>query len=227
MWAVNRLTQGRKSSIKSTELLAMAERWLPEFFEGYVIDAERLQAYRRVKTIQVEAAIAGDAPKHEAKALECLESPKVERRVRGLSLLAEIRDPDLFEWCMMCLEDDSVNVRIAALRTMQLCDAIQPEAVVALADSENKRIRGAAIAVLSKHSTEDKVKWFRQGLTDPCPCVRVEVARLLPNLDPKTDRAVFQIALHDPNPDIVRRAEKLTQGKGYSKWRAAQRTEVR
>jgi len=220
-WAVKRLSSGGKKTIKSTELVDKARRFLPELFEDYIIDAEHMLAYRRVKTIKVETAVAGSAPRQEAEALECLDSSKVERRVRGLSILAEIRDPDLYEWCMMCLEDSSVNVRVAALRTMHICDSIHPEDIVPLTDSENKQIRGAAIAVLAKHSANarEKTSWFRRGLTDPNPCVRVEAARLLPDLDPKAFKAIFAIALHDPNRDVARRARKLTEHKGYAAWR--------
>ncbi|MDP6505351.1 MAG: hypothetical protein QF886_17140, partial [Planctomycetota bacterium] len=62
--------------------------------------------------------------------------------------------------------------------------------------------------------------WFKRGLKDPCPCVRVEVAALLPRLDPTKHHEIFEIALYDANPDIARRARELTTGKGYSviKW---------
>ena len=119
----------------------------------------------------------------------------------------------------MCLEDESINVKVAALRLMQQCPLIEKEPLVPLADSENKRIRAAAVAVLANHGIEDKEKWFRVGLTDPCPCVRVETARLLYELDPTAHKDLFKIALHDPNADVARRAERLTKGKGYAKWR--------
>jgi len=218
-WVVNRLASRTNKAVKSTELVFMARRWIPELFEGYVVDAERLRAYRWVKTIEVGTEIDEVVPEHEAEALECLESPKVNRRARGLRILAEIGDPDLFEWCSMYLEDESVDMRVAALHTMLRCDSIQPDAIVPLADAENERIRAAAIAVLAKHAHEDKAHWCRLGLTDPSACVRVETARILPDLDPAQHKSVFRIALHDPNPEIVRRAEKLTHGKGFSKWR--------
>jgi len=217
-WVVNRLAQTH-GKIRVTELLGKARQWLPEFFEEYIIDPERLQAYRKVRTVIVEAGISGAAPLHETDALEGLESPKAERRIHGLSILAEIGDPDLFEWCVMCLEDKSVNVRVAALRTMLLCGEIDAAVVGPLAEFDNKRIRAAAVAVLAKHSGEDAPKWFRTGLTDPCPCVRVEIARILSELDPSEHKSIFSLALHDPNRDVAKRAERLTVGKGYTKWR--------
>jgi len=150
--------------------------------------------------------------------LECLESPKVKRRVRGLKILAEIGDPDLFEWCSVYLEDESVELVVAALHTMLHCTSIDQTSIKPFAGSENDRIRAAAIATLAKHSTEDKAHWCRLGLTDPSTCVRVETARNLPDLDPAQHRSVFSLALHDPNPEVARRAERLTKGKGYAAW---------
>ncbi len=45
----------------------------------------------------------------------------------------------------------------------------------------------------------------------------VETARMLDELDPRKHRAAFELALNDPNPDIARRARKLTEGKGFSR----------
>jgi HEAT repeat protein len=114
-----------------------------------------------------------------------------------------------------------VNVRVAALRVMRDCERIDPDVIEPLTESENKRIRAAATAVMARHSTEEaaKLAWFKLALTDPCPCVRIEAARLLPELDPSEHKSVFRIALHDPNREVSGRARKLTQGKGYSKWR--------
>lgn len=218
-WVMNRLASGRRKIVKPTELVYMARRWVPEFFEGYIVDAEHLRAFRYVKTIKVETVIDDVAPEHEVRALEYLESPKVKRRVRGLQLLAEMEDPDLFEWCAMYLEDASVDMQVAALHTMLHCKSIEPDVIVPLADSEDKRIRAAAIAALAKHAHEDKEHWCRLGLIDPSACVRVETARILPDLDPVKHTSIFSIALHDPNPEIVRCADRLTRGKGYTTWR--------
>ena len=65
------------------------------------------------------------------------------------------------------------------------------------------------------------MRWFDRGLKDPSPHVRREVARVLPHLDVMDDahRRIFELALYDSNPDVVRLAEKLTEGKGYAKLR--------
>ena len=218
-WVIKRLATGARNSVNRTELVDMARRWVPELFEGYVVDAERFKAYRPVKTIEVETVVDDTVSIRETEALECLESPRVKRRVCGLRILAELEDPDLYEWCSMHLEDESEEMQIAALHTMLSCASIEPEAVLPLAESESKRLRAAAIATLAKHADQDKTDWLRLGLTDPETCVRVETARVLPDLDPVQYKSVFSIALHDPNPEVASRAEKLTRGKAFTTWR--------
>lgn len=219
-WVASRLSTTVGARINPTELLSLAQQWLPEYFRGVVVDRERLQAFRRVKTIDLEIRESdiGES-KDETQALEFLEDPKPARRARGLSLLAKIEDPDLFEWCVMSLDDESTEVRIAALRAMRSCEDSDPEVIAPFARSEDKRVRGAAIAALARHSNESATYWFRRGLRDPEPCVRVETASVLPELDPAGNHSIFETALYDPNPDIRRRAEELTRGKGYSKAR--------
>jgi len=213
-WVVNRVQSQPRSRLRPAQLLHMARQWLPEFFAGVEVDPATLHAHRRVMPIAPEPQV----PEHEAdpredRALDLLAHPKPERRARGLALLAELGDPDLFEWCVMFLKDRSVNVRVAALQTMLFCDEGEPEEIAPLAKSENKRLRAAAIAALAKLSDEAP-RWFARGLKDPKPCVRITTAALLERLDPERHRGVFELALHDPNPDVVRRARKLTRGKG-------------
>jgi HEAT repeat protein len=99
----------------------------------------------------------------------------------------------------MLFDDESKEVVIAALRTMLRCDAGSPEAILPLAASEDKCIRAAAIAALTKHSCQD--------------------APLLPQLEPNEHRDLFELALYDPNPEVARIAQKLTARKGYDKVR--------
>ncbi len=117
-------------------------------------------------------------------------------------------------------------MRVASLRTMLRCERADPQIIVPLAESADKRVRAAAIAALAKHSGRDAPRWFARGLKDPSACVRVETAALLSRLDPAEHRgAIFELALYDPNPEIARRAEELTAGKGYAKltwWAGAQ-----
>lgn len=47
--------------------------------------------------------------------------------------------------------------------------------------------------------------------------VAVETAAQLGRLDPSKYKAIFDLARHDPNPDVERRARKLSAGKGCRK----------
>jgi hypothetical protein len=217
-WVVNRLTSRPNSTIRPRELLGMARQWLPEFFEDVEIDPETLQARRRVSTIQVQVeAPEEESDPREVEALECLESEKPERRVRGLGLLADVEDPDLFDWCAMFLEDDSPEVTAGALHTMLSCEEADPEVIAPYAESEDKRVRAAATAALAKHGGADARTWLERGLKDPETCVRFAVAAVLPEVDPVEYREIFELALYDPNPEIRRRARTLTEGKGFER----------
>ena len=216
-WVVNRLADRPDSRIKPTELLAHARQWLPEFFQGVVIDPEHLRIITRMKPIEVKV----DAPlprvdAHETEAIDCLESPRAKRRARGLRLLADCFDTDLFEWCAIFLDDESVTVRETALTVMLRCptDEVTTDLIEPLAASDNKRVRAAAIAALARHAGDGAPKWFERGLKDPSPCVRTRTAALLDQLDPAEHRAVFELALYDPNPQVARTARKLIAHKG-------------
>ncbi len=217
-WVSKRLAAQPAGTIKPTELLQMARQWLPEHFEGVEVDLKRLKAWRRFTTIALKAEppLALDDT-WEEEALDCLNDPRPKRRVRGLSMLAEVDEPDLFDWCVMFLDDEAKSVRLAALQTMLRCREGHADAIEPLAGSKDKRIRAAAIAALARHSGSDAQPWFERGLKDPEACVRVQAASLLRQLDPARHRAVFELALYDPNPDVARAARKATAGKGYGK----------
>ena len=217
-WVAKRVAGQPRNRIPPTELLQLARRWLPELFDGVEIDPEGLEVHRKADTIDVAVdTTVPQADPREDQAIELLEDPSPKHRVRGLALLARLEDPDLFEWCAMCLGDDSIDVRLAALHTMRQCEDGDPELVTPFAESSDQRMRGAAISALARLSGEDAPRWFRRGLRDPSPCVRVETAAVLSELDPEQHRDVFSLALYDPNPEVVRRAEKVTQGRGFEK----------
>jgi len=217
-WVVHRMTSQPRSAVGARELLAMARRWLPEFFEDVTIDPETLVANRQARTIEVQIeAPAEPRDAREDEALDCLVAAKPDRRIRGLAILAEMEDPDLFDWCAMFLDDESADVTVAALRTMLRCEEADSEVIVPLARSEDERIRAAATAALAKHAGKDAPHWLERGLKDPEACVRVETAALLSEIDPAEHRTICELALHDPDPEIRRRARKLTVGKGYPK----------
>lgn len=218
-WITNRLTTHPGAKIVPGEVIRLARQWLPEFFEGAEIDPERLKVRRRPRMASIEVEVDADslpqADRREEEALELLQDDRPARRARGLAVLAELDDADLFDWCAMYLDDDSTEVRLAALRLMLRCPEGDPETAAALADSRDRRIRAAAIAVLARHSGHDAPRWFERGLKDPSPGVRLKTAALLGQLDPRRHRAIFELALYDPNPQVVRLARKLTAGKGY------------
>jgi hypothetical protein len=217
-WVINRMASQAIRPIRPSELLDKARQWLPEFFERLEIDPEDLLVLHKVEVAEPDTAApapAGDP--REMEALDALVAASPRRRVRGLALLAELADPDLFDWCAMYLEDESAEVRVAALRTMLRCEEGDPTVIEPLADSPDKRLRAAAIAALARHAGDDASYWFAQGLKDPDACVRLETASLLTHLDPVGNRELFELALYDPNPQVARVAQKLTAGKGLAK----------
>ena len=221
-WVVNRLSAKPSGRVSPGELLEVARRWLPEYFDGFTIDPESLHASRNIESIDLrvdagEATVLSDRDPLEDEALECLLDAKPKRRMRGLALLEKAEEPDLFEWCLMFLDDVSVDVRVAALHVARRCAEGDPAPLAPLADSSDRRIRGAALAALAKHSGEDAAHWIELGLKDNSRCVRVETVALLSQLEPGKHRHVFELALYDPNPEIRKRAQGLTAGKRWAK----------
>jgi hypothetical protein len=219
-WVVNRLSTQNRSIIGKAEMLGKARQWLPEYFEGVVVDPESLHATYKVETIDVEVDhewVSAETDRREEKATEFLVDTGPKRRIKGLSILVDIEDPDLFDWCLMFLDDESVEVRLSALHTMALCEDGDADSIAPLVEASDRRIRGAAIAAVARHSGRHGMRWVEYGLKDPSPCVRVETAKVLVHFDPEKHREIFRLALHDPNREVSRIAEKLTAGKGYHK----------
>ena len=223
LWVQNRIAVNPTGNLSRQELLGLAQQWLPEYFEGVEVDFEHLRTLPRATPPSTEGESEPSAQqespddRREEEALECLESDKAKRRVRGLKMLVELEDPDLFEWCTMFLEDPALQVRVQALKGMRHCEEIEPELIEPLTEAADKTIRAAAIEVMAVHGGEEAQKWFWQGVTDPDPHVRLTTARQLEQLDPKENRDIFEAALYDTNPDIARTAQKLTEGKGFTK----------
>jgi HEAT repeat protein len=215
-WVANRLEIQNRSIIRKTEMLEKARQWLPEYFESVVVDPKSLHAHHRTRMIDVDIdhdSIATKERECEDEAIEHLIDERPKRRIKGLSILARVEDPDLFDWCAMLLDDESEEVRVAALHTMLQSDDGDPEIIVPLAQSEDRRVRGAAIAAIAKHSGRSGARWVEFGLKDPSPCVRVATAAVLAHFDPCRHRKIFELALHDPNHDVARRAKALKAGK--------------
>jgi len=226
-WMANRLNSGTGGSkIRTGELLQKVRQWLPDFFgEGVEINFGNLGAHsksktRKSKTLEAEMEFPSeeiDTREHEKEALDCLAAQNPKRRIRGLKLLAEIETPNLFDWCVMLLDDEFMDVQVATLHVMLCCDKVDTEVILPLAESENKRVRAAAIAVLAKHSGGNALYWFELALKDKSACVRLETVSLLSELDTEKHRHIFELALRDSNPRIKHIARKLTVGKGFKR----------
>lgn len=222
-WVDNRLATQPHARIGEKELLARAAQWLPECFAGVEIDFEHLRVWPKVAREAAAQQAAPPVDRREEEATACLESDKPQRQVRGLRLLADLADPDLFEWCVLLLGEGhpSAELRskpqsaVGILKVMRRCEDIQPEVLAPYAASEHKAVRGAAIEVLVLCSGEEAPKWFWRGLTDPVPHVRLSAAKFLDRLDPRTHRDSFEVALYDPHPQVAQAARKLTQHMGF------------
>jgi len=213
-WINSRLAEEGKPGLGSSELLEKAKRWLPEHLVAVDLSPKALQSHRRVGMIDYEVDLprAEETPRG-TEALTLLDDIEPTARARGLAMLAEVGDPDLFDWCAMFLDDDAPSVRLAALEAMQDCTDVVTEVIEPLAASDERRIRAAAVGALAKHAGESAHEWIKRGLGDPEPSVRVAAARHLDGLDPRRHRDIFERASHDPNPDIAAKARRLITGK--------------
>lgn len=228
LWVRNRMAQNVNADISQTQVAELAGRWLPELFEGVAIDHQRMRSlrFRGSATGDLsallphepdEAADADDADQNlETEALACLAADKPRRRIRGLELLSSIESPaDLVEWCLLLVDDESVDVSVAALETLATrCDNVNPFLVEDLAADSDRRLRAAALEVLALHDDTDTRRWIREGLTDPEPHVRMRLVRHLERLEPAANADVYETALTDPNPEIVRLAQRRSAGQG-------------
>lgn len=217
-WMNNRMQSGTGNRINRQEFFMKGKQWLPTFFDRIPFSPEVLPIqHLQNDTIEVtmlypdtqeEPVQSVKVDTDYAKAVIDISHQNPKRRVRGLQSLEKIGTEDLFDWCVLHLEDESVDVVCNALRIMQRCDDGYTAPILTHAESKNKRIRASALAALAKHATDDAERWFERGLKDPEACVRMEVARLLPMLDKIEYRTLFDIARHDPNAAVKRSAKK-------------------
>ena len=207
-WHQHRITIQPERRTDAKEFLKKAQQWLPEYFRDHVELGKLEFSHPRSKAKPKIPPQETPNDELQEKTLSWLESSNAQHRVRGLRRLAELKVADLFDWCLMFLEDESRDVRVAALQGMIHCDEIDRTVLAPLAKSDDVRIRASAVAVLAKHGGGGAARWFERGLKDPSACVRLETAALLDHLDHDGNRSLFEIALHDPNPSVVRYARK-------------------
>ncbi len=219
-WVVNRVTERKGKYPRARELFEMARRYLPDWFIGCVFDPERARVQRIVNLGTISVRRHGEPERisaREGEALDCLGAARPRRRVRGLELLRDLDDPDLFEWCMMFLDDPSPQVKAGAARIMLDCKRIDREALAPLADSPDRIVRAGALAALSRHEGPEDPEWFEMGLRDPEAHVRVATARQLAVLKAFEHRSLIELALYDPNPKVAAEAEKAAKGTGIGR----------
>ena len=143
-WVNNKLSTNPNATIGEKQLLSYATQWIPEHFEGVDVDFDLLRVWPKVAREQEEAQNAGEyipppPEDHRAEeAQECLESDKPQRQVRGLKLLADLHDPDLFEWCVLLLGDSDPELKVGILKVMRRCEDIEPEVLAPHAESADK-----------------------------------------------------------------------------------------
>ena len=106
---------------------------------------------------------------------------------------------------------------VAALQTLAGCEDANPFLIEDLASTSERRLRAAALEVLAAHDADDPGQWVWAGVTDPEPHVRMALVRHLDRLDPGVHEEIFQAALADPNPEIVRMARRQVEGRGVPK----------
>ncbi len=217
-WMHNRLLSGTGNRIDRKTFFAKGAQWLPTFFHKLPFSPEVAPvAHIRDNTVTLQI-VYQEAPEalnrlgtfdaQSTKGIADISAETPKRRIRGLLTLEKLGVADLFEWCVLHLEDESVDVVCNALRIMQRCEIGYSAPIVKYAGAANKRIRAGALAALAKHGAEESEFWFERGLKDSETCVRMEVARLLPTLDRIAYPVLFELARHDPNPAVKRSARK-------------------
>ena len=217
-WMDNRMRSGTGRRIDGQEFFTKGRQWLPVFFgkmpfNPEVLPMQHLQNDTIVVRVlypdtQEESFQPTKVDEDSIKAIIDISDQNPKRRIRGLQFLEKSETEELFDWCVLHLEDESVDVVCNALRIMQRCDDGYVAPLLPYARSKDKRIRAGALAALAKHASDDPERWFERGLKDPAACVRMEVARLLPLLDRIEHQDLFDIARHDPNPAVKRSAKK-------------------
>ena len=219
-WLLEQLKKDPDRKFRDSELLGLMQEWIPDVMGSFRFDPQTHKAYRIPDAGEPAdpewwETVASSDEEVEERILDALMSKRADRRAKGLRMLAETEEPDLFEWCTMFMEDASIEVRVAAADVARQCEDAETDVIETWTEDVDKRVRAAAIGFMTKHG-EDREDWFRAGLTDPETHVRVETAKHVGDLDPAVNKALFELALYDPNPKVAEVAKKMTTGKGYT-----------
>ena len=216
-WIRNRRASQPHSRLRDGEILERAAGWLPEWFRNVSIDHATLRVHRRAAEITVLPDLEKSASTVELtdEVEEALASDSARRRLRGLRRLSRAGDPDLVDWCALMLGDDDHTVRRTALELIGGSADGDAHLLLPYAQCSHKGLRAAAVAGLAHLGGDDAADWCMRGLRDPDDAVRVAAARELAGFDPQRDRGLFELALYDPNPQVVETARRLSAHQGY------------
>ena len=122
-WHQHRITVQPERGTDAKEFLKKAQQWLPEYFRDTNVELGKLEfSHPRSKAKPRKPPQETPNVELQEKTLSWLESTNAKRRVRGLKRLAELKVADLFDWCLMFLEDESRDIRVEALQGMIHCD---------------------------------------------------------------------------------------------------------
>ncbi len=173
-WHVRRVTFQPQRRTGPDEFLKKVRQWLPAHAPGATLVVNTLDFNRRRKVEPARPSPPDDfAEQRRERIFRDLESPSPQRRARGLKRLAAADIPDLSGWCVVFLEDESVLVRVAALKALSRSDRVEGDLVEPFVASDDVRERAAAIAALAWHGGHAEPHWYERGLKDPSACVRL------------------------------------------------------
>ena len=138
-----------------------------------------------------------------ASAAQSLSTAQPEARVAIVHVLSGVHDPRASELISGALEDISVEVRIAALRSLAAREEAVPAAVIRCYADSSTEVRLAAVAVLEAVRTGDAVDHLIHYAADPAPEVRAAARGALGERRTEEVARSAMRALRDP---LTRRA---------------------
>lgn len=138
-----------------------------------------------------------------AAAAQSLSAAPSQARVAIIHLMSSVHDPRASELIAAALEDVSVEVRIAALRSLSERGQAVPRAVIRCRTDASVDVRLAAVDVLTQIRTGEAVDHLIHYAADPAPEIR-EVARSA--LGDRRTEEVARSAIRALRDPVMRRA---------------------